>query len=305
MVKVYLLVFGHFAAGIILALVWWLIRGHKDGRLVGAVGRFTIAGGLLALLGEVAVRLIGVQAMLPFDVPPGFWYWYSDNRYSVPLVLGILGVVLLTFPVQSRSGQGTADLVRRTPASFIRLRWLAAPTAAIALVILITFLAGNASRPDSEMGQYTTYAVEPGAQLNFGTGIYGWFYSVPAMILAVVLIAVATMSLFLIARPAVAEDRERDIRERTIRTRNIISAATGALFIQLGLIFRSLALTSSLRGEFPTPGGLVTVSPPFSAFGPAFDGAFILCSVFGVALWATVVLTAVPSRHSMREATKR
>ncbi len=302
MAVLYLLVFGPLAAGLILAFVWWLLWGRKAALPLGAARGFTLAAGLLALLGEFTVRLADVSMFLPLHVPRAFWLWYNDNQFAVPLLLGILGAILLTFPVRSRRGQGTAELTRRTPASFIRAGWFTAPGVVLAFILLITVLAGGASRPDSETGRYMTYWVEPGAQLGMGTRIYGWFYSVPALILAGVLTAVIIVSLFLIARPALEVNRERDIRERTIRARNVITGGTGALLLHLGLIFHSLSATSSMRGEFATAHGPVTITPPFSAFGPAFDGASIVCAVFGVALWAIVAFSAIPSLRRERGA---
>lgn len=304
MAELYLLVFGSLAAGIVLAIVWWLIWGRKAGRLAGAVSGFTIAAGLLALLGELAVRLMSVSMLLPFDISMVIRLCYLDYRFTFPLVFGILGVVLLSFPVRARHGQGTAELTRRSPASFTRARWLVTPGVALALIILVTVVAGVASRPDSETGQYTMYWVEPGGQFGVGTNIYGWFYSVPALILIGVLIVITVVNLTLIARAAMAEDRERDISERTIRTRNIIAAVTGALLLHLGLIFHSLSSTASMRGSFATPDGPMTITPPFSAFGPAFDGVSILCTTLGVALWAAVVFSAIPSRRRVLDTSR-
>ncbi len=300
MAELFLMMFGPFVAGLVLAIAWWLLWGRTDGQLVDALTGFTLAAASVALFGDLLVRLLNVSMWVPIDLPLGFWVWYSDYRFMIPLVFGVVGSVMLTFPIRSRRGQGTAELARRSPASFIRLRWLTTPVIALTLIILITVLTGVASQPDSEMGQYTTYWVEPGGELGFGTGIYGWFYSVPALILVGVLVALTTVNLFLIARPAVAENREQDIRERTIRTRNILSAVSGTLLLHLGIIFHSLSLTSSLRGSFPTLAGSVTITTPFSAFGPAFEGAFILCCTLGIAFWATVALSAMPSHRRAR-----
>ena len=130
-----------------------------------------------------------------------------------------------------------------------------------------------------------------------GTNIYGWFYSVPAMICVGILLAVALVAMSLVARPAPAEDREQDVRVRAIRTRNIVVAVTGALLLHLGDIFNSLAGTASIRSTFTTSEGPVSFWTTFSALQPAFVAASMLCAALGIALWAAVALSAVPSRR--------
>lgn len=297
MTWLYLWVFGSLVAGIIVALVWWLTWGRKAVLPVGPLGGFTLAAGLLALLGEVVTRLMGASILLPFDVPRSLSVWYWDYRFAIPLVLGILGVVLLAFPVQARGGRGAAELTRRSPVSFGRARWFVAPGALLALVLLITFVAGAASQPDPTTGQYTMYFVDLGGERGMGSSIYGWFFSVPSLILTGILIVVSIVGLSLIARPALAEDREWDIRVRTIRTRNVVVAATGALLLHLGLILSSLAGTASVRTMFPSSEGTVTFWTTFSALEPVFIASSILCAALGVALWATVALSGIPSRR--------
>lgn len=70
------------------------------------------------MVGVVAVRLVGVGVapLWPLELPDGFWDWFRDYRYTAPLLLGILGMVLIAFPVRSRSGKGVAELTPRTPA---------------------------------------------------------------------------------------------------------------------------------------------------------------------------------------------
>lgn len=304
MAVLYLFVFGSLVAGIVLALVWWLIRGRKAGRLVGAVSGFTLAAGLLVLLGNLVERMLGASILLPFDVPRALVRSYMDGRFTFSLLLGILGVVLLTFPIRSRRGQGAAELTRRTPMSFLRPRWLVAPGIILALILPITLIAGNISQPDPETGRYMVFMMELGGERAMGTSIYGWFYSIPALILLAILIAIATVSVFLISQPALAEDRERDIRERTTRTRNILAAGTGALLLHLGMIFSSLFATASVRSSFLVGDEHVRFETTFAAFAPAFQVASLLSVTLGVALWTTVLLSAIPLRRRLSDAVR-
>lgn len=292
----YLLVFRSLLAGIVLAVVWWLIRGRRDAVPMGPAGGFALAAGLLALVSEIVLRLVGDSILLPFQLPGFLFDWYMNYRYGVPLVIGIVGLILLSLPLQPRGGRGEADLTRRSPVSFARAWWFIAPGVLLALLLLVTVLAGAASQPDST-GRYVNYSVDLGGGRSVGATIYGWFYSIPSMILTLILLLVTFVSLSLIARPALAENRPRDIHVRTVRTRNVIAAATGALLLHLAIILGSLGATASVRGGFDTSEGTMWFWPSFAALEPALRIASGLCSVFGVALWTSVVLSGVRSRR--------
>lgn len=298
MPMVYLWVFGTLAAGIVLAVVWQLVRGRHAAFPLGPVAGFTLAAGLLALVGEVATRLMDVSSfLLPFELPPSIGLWYRDYHFTVSLLLGILGVALLAFPVRAHRGRGTAELARRSLMSFARARWFIVPGIVLALTLTLTLLAGAASQPDMATGRYTAYTVDVGRGVSMGTNIYGWFYSVPAMISLGVLLAVALVGMSLVARPALAEDRDEDVRVRTLRTRNIVVASTGVLLLHLGDIFSSLAGAASMRSTISTSEGPVSFWTTFSALQPALVVASLLCAALGVAAWTVVALSAVPSRR--------
>jgi hypothetical protein len=117
--------------------------------------------------------------------------WYADNRFAIPLWLGILGLVMLIFPVQARNGHGAADLTPRTVVSFARGWWFVTPAVVGAFILILTFAAGPVSVSEEEPGRFDMYYVDLGGGRGMGTSIYGWFYSVPALILTGLLIAIA------------------------------------------------------------------------------------------------------------------
>ncbi|HEV7950120.1 MAG TPA: hypothetical protein VGP24_10160, partial [Glaciihabitans sp.] len=234
---------------------------------------------------------------LQFERPSWFADWYQDFRYTGPLVLGIIGMVLLAFPIRARSGRGSAELTRRTPLSFAKGLWIATPVVVVALILVVTVTAGAASRPDPESGHYTMYFVDLGGERGMGTNIYGWFNSIPCLILIGVMISIAIINLFLIARPALDQDHFRDAAVRTVRTRNVLMVGTGALLMHLGLIFGSLAGTASIRSSFATSEGPVAFWTTFAALGPWLSAASSVSAALGFALWTTVALSAIPSKR--------
>lgn len=297
MAWLYFSVLGPVVAGVVLAVVGWLIRGRAAALPRGAAAAFSLAAALLLILAAVAVRLMGTSILWPFDLPGGFWDFHRDHRFAVPLLLGILGLALLALPARSRRGRGTAGLAPRTPASFARRRWFAVPAVVLALILTATLIAGTASQPDPTTGRHTMYFVELGGGRIMGTSIYGWYSSVPCLILIGLLIAFAIVDLSLVSRPALGHPQEPDVRIRTVRTRNILALGTGALLLHFGLVLGSLAGTASVRGGVSTSEGLVTIWTTFAALAPALSGASTIAAVLGFALWTTVALSAIPARR--------
>jgi hypothetical protein len=297
MVWLFFLVLGPVLAGVVLAFVWWLVRGRKTDLPSARVRALFLAAGLLLVFGEVALRLMSIAPLSSFDMPSEFWDWFRDYRFAAPLLAGILGMGLLAFPIRNRSGLGAADLAPRTPLSFASRSWLISLSLVLGLILIVTVAAGAASQPDPVTGRYTMYFVELGGERAMGTSIYGWFSSTPSLILLGVLVAVAVLVLFLIARPALGRNQMRDVDTRTIRTRNVLAVATGALLIHLGLVLGSLAGTASVRSWFSTSEGNVTFWTTFAALEPVLAGASHVAAAIGVAIWLTVALSAIPTRR--------
>ncbi|MHA6670100.1 hypothetical protein ACX3O0_14660 [Homoserinimonas sp. A447] len=292
----YLMVWGSVLAGVALALVWWLILGRKTRFPGGSVAAFSLAAGILLVLGAIAPRTLGLP-LLPLELPLEFWLWYTDYRFIFPLVLAVLGTVLLAVPVRARKGRGVAELTPRTPLSFARGWWFVVPAVVLAIILALTIAAGAASQPDPETGHYTMYVVDLGGERSMGTSIYGWFSSVPALILTAVMIMVAAFTLFLIARPPLDHHQERDVHIRTLRTRNVVAVGTGALLVHLGTILGSLAGTASLRGAFSTSEGSMMSWTAFAALEPTLRVASYVAASLGIAFWVAVALSAIPNRR--------
>jgi len=298
MLWMYLLIYASVIVGAVLALAWWAIWGRKARLPRGTAGMLTMIAGALLVLGVIAEKSLGTPLVLWLEVPFEFWSWYSDFRFTTPLVLGILGLVLLAFPIRARAGSGTADLTPRTPFSFTRKQWFVAPAVTLFLVLVATILAGAASQRDQETGHYDMYFVDVGEGMAMGTNIYGWYNSVPCLILLGLMGVLVAVDLALISRPALGDDRELDARIRTIRARNVLTVATGALVLHLAVILGSLAGTASIRSSFSTGHGIVSFWTTFAALEPVLRGASVVVATLGLALWFAVILSAVPFRRA-------
>lgn len=294
MVILYALAWGPVLAGIVLALIWWLASGRRH-RLPG--GSLNVLAAIAGLLGVCGVAVLRSATGLLFPFPTELLWWYQDYRFTVPLVFGLVAIILLAFPLRSRRGQGSAELTPRSPLRFVRGGWFAVPIVTLALVLALTIAAGAASQPDESSGRYMMYMVDLGGEAAMGTSIYGWFYSIPSLIVTGILLVEVAISLTLIARPAMVDDDGRDAQTRLTRSRNVLAIASGALLVHLGLILASLYGTSSLRSSVRMSDQVVSFWTNFAALGPTLLVASWIALALGIAHWVTVALSAIPSRR--------
>ncbi|MGV8858192.1 hypothetical protein [Rhodoglobus sp.] len=284
--------------GLALAVVWWLAQGRKSQLPTGLTAAVTATAASLALACilylNAAIGFSVLRPPLSEQLPP----WVFEMRILWALAVGTLAVALLAIPIGAHAPRGHASLTRRTPFSFGRRRWFAGLTAIVGAIVTISVLAGIASEPDEE-GHWRNYTVDAGSSISFGTSIYGWYYSIPALILLTTLIAVTIVVLWLIARPSLTIDHDNDVRIRQLRTRNTLAVASGALLIHLGSIFTSLSSTASLRGGAAIgDSGWGSWTTPFAAIQPALLLLGLGISALGYAFWFGVLLSALFSRRA-------
>lgn len=295
----FLSLFRPLLAGLALGVVWWL--WSRRAGLFGVRGLtnriLAVVAGLLPIIGIAAERLTQVPGVMPFDLTAVDFDVLRGVYFVLPIMFGVVSLILLAFPVRPRGGQGAATLSPRTPASFGTRAWFVTPALVLVGIVVLTVIAGLASQPDSVTGRYTTYFVELGAERGMGTSIYGWFYSVPSLILLGVLALVAVLALWLIARPAFGLDYDKDVQERSVRTRNVLAVTTGTLFVHLGAILNSLGGTAAVRASFTADGGTVNAWTSFAALESALFLAGGIAVALGVAAWTTVALSAWPVRQ--------
>lgn len=280
------IVFGPELFALVAALTVTLARRARPAGppVVGAVRGWTV----VAVLAATGVVLLGVFSSLPAgpSVPV-----LVEHRYVVPLLAGLVGVVLCLVPVVRRPTTGSADLSRRTPTTFAPRWWFAALAVVVAVLLLVTVLAGLASRPDED-GRYTMHHVDFGAAA-MGTGIYGWYYSVPALVVMAALLLAAVAASWALARPPVAhEARTADVAIRRWRTRNVLALAAGALLVHLAVVLRSLAGTASARAMVTTAEGAFGAGSTFAALEAPLRVASTAVEVGGWFLWFAVLFAA-------------
>ncbi len=290
-------VFGTMILGILAGGTWWLIRGRKTKPTSGAVVLFTALGSGVAFLGAVFLRTVSAPLLFPSPLPDEITRWLSDAQFTKPLALGICAVIILAFPLTAPSSRGSADLTPRNPFSFGQKRWFIGMATIVGVIVIVTVLAGMASEPDDE-GLWRSITVDFGTT-TIGTGIYGWYYSVPALALLAVLLAATVLALWLIARPAIGVDHVNDALTRRWRTRNVVAVASGALLLHLATIFSSLAGSAGLRGTIPVGAdGSGTFGTSFAALQPAFVVATFAVGALGYALWVGVLLSTIGARRA-------
>ncbi|GAA4418249.1 hypothetical protein GCM10023169_07590 [Georgenia halophila] len=297
--------FGPALLGLLAALAVWAVRARfRSSRPVvpGGVRGWTLAGVLLGVgivLLQRALYLPGAPLMRAVAGPVEHWFVI----FTTPLVAGLAAVALLALPVVRRSGAGSADLARRTLTSFGARWWFVTLAALVAVMTLVTVMAGSVSSPD-EQGRYTRYLVDVGPA-GIWTSIYGWHYSVPCLVLTALLVSTALIGIQLAARPPMTPDRENDVANRRWRTRNIMAVTSGALLLHLAAVLRSLAGAAFTHGGVSTEQGWFRIGSTFAALEQPLWVAETIAELVGWLLWFTVLLAAVTALRSQTASQSR
>ena len=292
--------YGPAAAGLLLALGLWFTKWRSQGT-ASTPARTSTAITMVIALGCMIV--FTAWSVFPTWMPP----LDEDGtrvlilaRYALPLILCISALLVLTLPVRAPRPRGSAELAPRTLMSFAPRSWLVSATATTVGVIIVSILAGLASSPD-EFGRYFMYAVEASDNTRASTMIYGWWFSLPCLVLIAIIPAITLIALVVTSRPPLSVDRDGDIAKRTARVRSVMAVGTGGLLLHLGAIFQSLHGASSLRLGFQTePVGWVELGTSFAAMGPALLILSYISVVLGFAMWWGVLLSALRVRTRQR-----
>ncbi|MCM3662595.1 hypothetical protein M3148_16600 [Georgenia satyanarayanai] len=280
---------------LVVLLVGVLVRRRPRAEIGHSVRRWTLAAGLFAVIVIVIERLSWV-------VPtPTASSTAQVLGFVAPLGAGLIAVLVLMLPTALRQGTGTADLSPRTLTSFAARGWLLTLSALTVLILTVTALAGRASIPD-EQGHYRHYEIELATGVTAGTDIYGWYYSVPSIIVLALLLVATLVAVRAVARPPLTPDLAGDAPTRRWRTRNIVAISAGAMLIHLAAVLNHLAGTAALSAGFTTDQGWVSAQPPLIILQAPMRLGATGVELVGWFLWFAVVLAALQS--TTRETTK-
>jgi hypothetical protein len=279
------LLLGFAAAALIVALSRWRRRPVTP----RVVRWWSFAGALLGILLMVAVLVVSIGPL--FGLSDAFTGIAVSTRFVVPLVAGLLAIALALLPSPRRQDEASAVLARRTPLTFAPRDLLVTLGAGVALVLAVTVAAGMASHPDAE-GRWRNYMVDVGV-MSMGTEIYGWYYSVPSLVLLAALLVLVVVALAVIARPPLAADVSAESVTRRWRARHVVSLASGAVLLHLSRVLASLSATASVKGGTSTTDGWMVAYGKFAGMEGPLLVASHLAGAVGWAFWFFVLLTAV------------
>ncbi|MEG3614661.1 hypothetical protein [Isoptericola haloaureus] len=291
-----LLTFSQEAVGLLAALVVLVVRRRSARALQVTTGvRAVVLSGLALALAFLAARQW--SGIGPFvSIPDTLRGLYGATLYTGPLIAGLIALAVFLVPVRRRRSGRSAVLARRTLLTFVRPWWLVAASMALAVVVVLTVALGLVSRPDDQ-GHYRMFLIEAG-ETAVGTHIYGWYYSVPCLVLIAVLLLLAYFDLVLVARPAVVGDHETDVAQRTWRSRAVLGVVVGALLLHLSAVLHSLRGALMVRGSSSETGSLQ------SAFAPLAEPLRLAGDVVqagGWFVWFFLLLAALVARRAARQ----
>ena len=302
MLRLYATAFAPIIGGLLLAVVAWLIARRSGASQGGATGGRlapVLAGGIPLVL-VITLRLWQYSPVLfAARLPRAVFEWLPSVQFILPLILGALGLVLLGLSRTGPRRRGVAIVARRTPWEFLPRGLTVTFAVLVAFAVALALAAGVASDPDPQ-GRYQQYTVDVGtAGMTLGN-FYGWYYSIPAMIVLAVLLVFVLAHAVLVARPALAAgyQQKADVASRRRLLRNALLLVSGAVLLHLWSVLKNLADVAASSGMVsPTERSVFLFGPPFAALEPALSVAALCAYGLGVAAWAGVVLSAIPPRR--------
>jgi hypothetical protein len=291
------LVFRDVLLGFAGAVLVMALRRWRHGRVAvpQAVRRGTFAGAVLGILMMIAVLLGSIGPLL--GLPGTFAEVAISTRFLTPLVAGLLAISIALLPRARRRGGSSVVLARRTLLTFAPRGWFVTFGAVVVLVLAVTLAAGMASRPDAE-GRWRNYTVDVGV-MSLGTEIYGWYYSVPALVPLAALLVLVIAAMAAITRPPLVMDAAADSVTRRWRARHMLVLATGAVLLHLSRVLASLSATASIEGGTSTTDGWMVAYGRFAGMKEPLYVVSELVGAAGWACWFAVLLSAALTTTSI------
>jgi hypothetical protein len=264
--------------------------------------RIITGAAMVLALGTVIARWI--WSFSPFWIPdfsgPDADLLLTLTSLLLPLMVGTIAVILQMLPPPQSGPRGTAALTPRNLLTYAPRGWLWILGSLLALVMLVSVLAGLLSTTD-DWGRHVMYEVLASNTTSAGTRIYGWWFSMRCLVALAALVATLLAGLAVLARPAVGIDAEADARARRARSRSLIVTATGAVLLHFHAVLGSLAGTSSLTLGFDSGAtGWVSLGSSFAALGPVLQVASWIALTAGLTTWWYVLFSIAPVRSRRR-----
>jgi hypothetical protein len=286
------------SSGVPVALAVGLVVGgvlaHVDGRRAGSDALAWDRLAAAAVLGVVGWVL---PLVLSFSMVGQFRWWPG----VLPIAAGIVAVLVVghgvTAPVAP--DRSMLDLRRRGPLTFTKgVEALA--TAITTIVLTLTVLGAGLLSSEDDEGRYAFITI-PVGDATASTEFFGWYYGLPVVVAAAVLVVVTLAGLHRIARtPRADADQAGDALRRRDRSSAVLRSATAALLLTLGSAWQLVAHASSLRTSIPrTEAGTIEFGTSFAALGPVLD--FSSHCVVGLGL-AFIVAQLLAGRRSGTQA---
>lgn len=282
------------SSGAPVALAVGLVVGgvlaHVDGRRAGGGGPTRdrlVAAAVLGVVGWVLPLVLSYSMV-------GRFRWWPE---VLPVAAGVVAVLVAGrgVPAPAAADRPVLDLRRRGPLTFTRgvEAWAAAGTA---VVLALTVLGAGLLSSRDDDGRYASITI-PVGDATASTEFFGWYYGLPVVLAAAVLVVVTLAGLHRIARaPRTDADRVGDDLRRRDRSSAVLRSATAALLLTLGSAWQLVASASSLRTSVPgTQAGTIEFGTSFAALGPVLG--FSSHCVVGLGL-ALVVAQLLGRRRS-------
>lgn len=271
-------------------------RVNRRQAYLGRRNRLALLAGVLA-----GPFLLGLLALGEFAYSRNVWIWWLPQGIlsgywmsMLPLVWGILAIGVWLVAMRRSPISVEADLAPRTLLTFAPRKgiWLTAGLfTAITLVSIVAGLHSTTNRDGNFMHyELVVYGVAR-------THIYGWYYSVPNLVLLTLLLGLALLALSRIARPAIQTNRSEDVGTRRAMSFLVVTTVISALGFHAAHVLKFAAGTASLRAGAEIDGQQIEIWGPFAALAPILLIAGYLCEAIGFGAWGYLLWRGVLPKH--------
>lgn len=276
----------------LVVVVWsvWVVVRRRQRVTVGPRRGFVL-GLLVAGLAVGTGVFVGGAAIGPLH---GLPQMLAPGLGALVVLIGIA-----VSPRARRAGMSGEAELRVRGASSLGPAWFYAVPASVAALMLLTVVFFGASSGADERGLYRSISISGGG-LSASAGPYpGWFYGLPAMVMALLLLAATVVALARLARQplrgtAAARDEERGWRNGLAGV--VMAVASGSFLVYTGgmALFAGVATGSVVSGSAwsSEDGHLGWDVPVLEVLAATEVGLGVAALVLGLSLCVTAFVLA-------------